>query len=279
MRQNAEVVLSHYPPVMQPQGSSVTGNQKRRLVKRKLKLAIERWHVPERKVPQNLILSRLPEGQLATLGRYLVPVDLPLGMRLSEPHQPIEHAYFVLTGLISTDALTSSGESVEVGVIGREGFSGLAGLLGHPQMQHSVQVQGAGHGLRIRLSVLREEFLKGGMLAQLIYDFMYLQTVQMSQSVLCNRLHPVEARLARWLLASADRSESELLMLTQEFLAQMLGSRRSTVTVAAGVLQRQGMIDYKRGKIHIADREKLEGACCECYQIVKSAYEMVLPKE
>ena len=242
-------------------------------------MAIERWHIAERKVPQNLILSRLPENQLATLARFLVPVDLPLGMRLSEPHQPIEHAYFVLTGLISTDALTSSGESVEVGVIGREGFSGLAGLLGHPQMQHSVQVQGSGHGLRIRLSVLREEFLKGGVLAQLIYDFMYLQTVQMSQSVLCNRLHPVEARLARWLLASADRSESEMLMLTQEFLAQMLGSRRSTVTVAAGVLQRQGMIDYKRGKIHIADREKLEGACCECYQIVKSAYEMVLPKE
>jgi CRP-like cAMP-binding protein len=226
-----------------------------------------------------LILSRLPEGQLATLGRYLVPVDLPSGMRLSEPHQPIEHAYFVLTGLISTDALTSSGESVEVGVIGREGFSGLAGLLGHPQMQHSVQVQGSGHGLRIRLSVLREEFLKGGVLAQLIYDFMYLQTVQMSQSVLCNRLHPVEARLARWLLASADRSESELLMLTQEFLAQMLGSRRSTVTVAAGVLQRQGMIDYKRGKIHIADRAKLESVSCECYQIVKAAYEMVLPGE
>ena len=221
----------------------------------------------------------MPEGQLAALGRSLVAVDLPLGMRLSEPHQPVEHAYFVLSGLISTDALTSSGESVEVGVIGREGFSGLAGLLGHPQMQHSVEVQGAGHGLRIRMSLLREEFLKGGVLAQLVYDFLYLQTVQMSQSVLCNRLHPVEARLARWLLTSSDRSESDWLMLTQEFLAQMLGSRRSTVTVAAGVLQRSGMIDYKRGKILITDRAKLEGVSCECYQVVKSAYERVLPGE
>jgi CRP-like cAMP-binding protein len=230
-------------------------------------------------VPRNQILSRLPESQLSALGRFFVPVELQLGMRLSEPHQPVEHAYFVLTGLISTDALTPSGESVEVGVIGREGFSGVAGVLGHPQMQHSVQVQGAGHGLRIRMSILREEFLKGGVLAQMVHDFVYLQMVQMSQSVLCNRLHAVEARLARWLLTSADRSESEQLMLTQEFLAQMLGSRRSTVTVAAGVLQRQGMIEYKRGKIHIADRAKLESVSCECYQIVKAAYERVLPAE
>ena len=197
-------------------------------------------------------------------------------MQLSEPQRPIEYAYFPLTGLISTDAMTSTGETVEVGVVGREGFSGLAGVLGHSQMQHTVQVQGAGTALRIRMHILREEFLKGGVLAQLVYDFMYLQVVQISQSVLCNRLHAVDARLARWLLTSADRSETEQLMLTQEFLAQMLGSRRSTVTVAAGELQRQGMIDYKRGKIRISDRPKLESVSCECYSIVRSAYERVL---
>jgi CRP-like cAMP-binding protein len=223
------------------------------------------------------MLSQLPEGQLSALSRHLTPVDLPLGMRLSEPHQPVEYAYFPVAGMISTDALTSSGESVEVGVIGREGFSGLAGLLGHPQMQHSVQMQGTGRGLRIRMPILRDEFLKGGVFAGLVHDFLYLQMVQMTQSVLCNRLHSVEARLARWLLTSADRSESEHLMLTQEFLAQMLGARRSTVTVAAGSLQRQGMIDYKRGKIHLANRQALQGAACECYQIVRSAYDRVLP--
>lgn len=237
-------------------------------------MAIERWTSAEPKPAlQNLILSQLPEGQLAALSKHLAPVDLPLGMRLSEPHQPVEYAYFLLTGLISTDALTSTGESVEVGVIGREGFSGLAGVLGHRQMLHTVQMQGSGRGLRIRVSVLREEFLKGGTLARLVHDFMYLQLVQISQSVLCNRLHPLEARLARWLLTSADRSESEQLMLTQEFLAQMLGARRSTVTVAAGVLMRRGMIDYKRGKIRIVDRPALEGVACECYQIVRAAYE------
>ena len=239
-------------------------------------MATERWFAAEQKVPQNLILSKLPESQFASLAKYLVPVDLPLGMALSEPQRPVEYAYFPLTGLISTDAMTSSGESVEVGVIGREGFSGLAGLLGHGQMQHSVQIQGAGSGLRIRMSILREEFLKGGVLADLVHEFIYLQMVQVSQSVLCNRLHAVDARLARWLLTSADRSESEQLMLTQEFLAQMLGSRRSTVTVAAGELQRQGMIDYKRGKIRISDRPKLQTVSCECYSIVKSAYERVL---
>jgi CRP-like cAMP-binding protein len=241
-------------------------------------LAIERWSAAEHKAPHNLMLSQLPEGQLSTLSRHLTPVDLPLGMRLSEPHQPVEHAYFPITGMISTDALTSSGESVEVGVIGREGFSGLAGLLGHSQMQHSVQMQGAGRGLRIRMPILRDEFLKGGVFASLVHDFLYLQMVQMTQSVLCNRLHSVEARLARWLLTSADRSESERLMLTQEFLAQMLGARRSTVTVAAGSLQRQGMIEYKRGKIHIANRPALQGVACECYQIVRAAYDRVLPQ-
>jgi CRP-like cAMP-binding protein len=101
----------------------------------------------------------------------------------------------------------------------------------------------------------------------------------MTQGVLCSRMHQLEERLARWLLMSSDHMRTSTVQLTQEFLAQMLGSRRSTVTVAAGVLQREGMIDYKRGKIHIADRAKLEAASCECYQIVKSAYERVLPGE
>jgi CRP-like cAMP-binding protein len=178
--------------------------------------------------------------------------------------------------LISTDALTEKGESVEVGVIGREGFAGLPALLDQPQMSHSVMMQGVGEGLRIRSSILRDQFAKGGMLQRLVHTFAYLQLVQVSQSVLCNRMHEVDARLARWLLTSADRMESESLNLTQEFLAQMLGVQRSTVTVAAGDLQRAGMIGYSRGKIHILDRVKLTGTACECYQIVSSSYQRVL---
>ncbi len=205
-----------------------------------------------------------------------MPVDLPLGKRLSEPNLPIEYVYFLNTGLISTDALTEKGESVEVGVIGREGFSGLPALLDQPQMSHSVIMQGLGEGLRIRASIMRDEFLKGGVLRALVHSFSYLQMVQVSQSVLCNRMHAVDARLARWLLTSADRTELDTLHLTQEFLAQMLGTQRSTVTVAAGVMQRDGLISYSRGKIQLLDRPKLEATACECYGIVRSSYHRIL---
>jgi CRP-like cAMP-binding protein len=221
-------------------------------------------------------LSQLPEAEYAALAKFLVPVDLPLGTKLSEPNEPIEHVYFLNHGLISTDALTKSGESVEVGVIGREGFSGLPALLDQPQMSHSVIIQGVGNGLRIRSSIVRDEFRKGGVFQQLVHAFSYLQLVQVTQSVLCNRMHEVEGRLARWLLTSADRTESEELNLTQEFLAQMLGVQRSTVTVAASALQRAGHIGYTRGKIQILDRNSLAKVACECYEIVCESYQRVL---
>jgi CRP-like cAMP-binding protein len=222
------------------------------------------------------MLAQLPDAEYDALARHLVPVELPLEKRLSEPNRPIEYIYFLNSGLISTDATTRKGETVEVGLIGREGFAGLPALLDQPQMSHIVVMQGIGEGLRIRASIVREEFLKGGTLQKLVHSFAYLQLVQVSQSVLCNRMHPVEQRLARWLLASSDRMESSSLNLTHEFLAQMLGVQRSTVTVAAGDLQRQGMIGYSRGKIEIQDRKKLTALACECYGIVQSSYERVL---
>src|SRR6202041_2284872 len=151
------------------------------------------------------------------------------------------------------------------GGIAPEGFPGLPTYWAQLRSSHSVSMQGVGEGLRIRSSIVRDEFLKGGMLQRMVHGFAYLQMVQVSQSVLCNRLHEVNARLARWLLTSADRMESESLHLTQEFLSQMLGVQRSTVTVAAGELQRAGMIGYSRGKINILDRRKLTKVACECY--------------
>ena len=143
-------------------------------------------------------------------------------------------------------------------------------------MSHSVIIQGMGEGFRIRASIVRDEFLKGGVFRDLVHAFAYLQLAQVSQSVLCNRMHTVDARLARWLLTSADRMESESLHLTQEFLSQMLGVQRSTVTVAAGELQRAGMIGYSRGKINILDRRKLTKVACECYEIVSLSYRRIL---
>jgi CRP-like cAMP-binding protein len=221
----------------------------------------------------------MQDDQFRALVRHLVPVELPLGMRLSEPNQAVEFLYFPVSGLISVDALTERGESVEVSVIGREGFAGVAGLLGHRQMAHSVTMQGAGAGLRIRTGVVREEFLKGGAFAQQVHSFFYMQMVQMAQSVLCGRLHAVEMRMARWMLTAADRTQTDSLQITQEFLAQMLGSRRSTVTVAAGQLQRQGLIEYLRGRVRIVDRPGLEALSCECYQVVRATYDELIGRE
>ena len=130
--------------------------------------------------------------------------------------------------------------------------------------------------MRIRSSIVRDEFLKGGVFQELVHAFTYLQGVQVTQSVLCNTMHEVEGRLARWLLTSADRMESEELNLTQEFLAQMLGVQRSTVTVAASALQRAGLIGYTRGKIQILDRHNLAKVACECYETVCESYDRIL---
>jgi len=229
--------------------------------------------------PRNIILSQLPEAEYSLLAKWLQPVDLPLNKALSEPNQPIEHIYFPNSGLISTDAMTEKGETVEVGLIGREGFAGLPALLEQPQMSHLVLMQGAGEGLRIKSSIMLDEFLRGGMLQRIAHRFAYLQLVQITQSVLCNRVHEVEARLARWLLTSADRMESDSLHLTQEFLAQMLGVQRSTVTVAAGSLQSQGLIGYSRGRIDILNRSGLVGVSCECYRIVLASYQRILKED
>ena len=249
------------------------------LAQRKKQLPIQSIATGVSSRPRNAILSQLPDAEYAALVKSLVPVDLPLGTKLSEPNEPIEFVYFLNTGLISTDAVTKNGESVEVGVIGREGFSGLPALLNQPQMSHNVIIQAAGDGLRIRSSIIREEFKKAGVLQQLVHAFSYLQLVQVTQSVLCNRMHEVEGRLSRWLLTSADRLESEELNLTQEFLAQMLGVQRSTVTVAASALQRAGFISYSRGRIHILDRHNLAKAACECYSVVCESYHRMLKQD
>lgn len=228
---------------------------------------------------RNAILAHLPEEQYARLAGALQPVELTLGMELSQPNEVIEYAYFPEKGLISTDALTRSGDMIEIDVVGREGLTGLPALYGQPQMSHAVVVECAGHGHRIRTSLLRDVFLEGGELRRVIHNFSYLQLVQISQSVLCNRLHDVEARLARWLLTSANRMESDEIRLTQEFLAHMLGVQRSTLTVAAGELQRNGAIGYSRGKITIVSRPLLKKAACECYEIVDSAYRRLLKRD
>lgn len=219
----------------------------------------------------NHLLDRVPEDEWRRIAPQLEDVELPLGMKLTEPDRPVEFAYFPKGGAISTVATTSAGESVEVFLAGREGFSGVAALFELPEMAHGVVVQVAGRGCRMRATPFRDAVHSLPGFRKLVYRVLYLRTLLSAQSVLCNRLHEVEQRLARWLLTLADRVESEQVLVTQEYMAEMLGARRSTVTVAAGALQQRGLISYSRGKISILDRPGTIAAACECYSIVEAA--------
>ena len=226
---------------------------------------------------RNFTLARLPRPLLDELAPHLFRVELPQSLPLLKPLQPITWIYFLEQGMASVTGATEDGEAVEVGVIGREGLIGVSALLGQPQGQNTVIMQGAGSGHRIRASILHESFLKNAALQQVIHDFLYVQIAQATQLIVCNRVHEVEARLARWLLMAAGLMETSNINLTQEFLSQMLGTRRSTVTVAAGALQRGGMIGYSRGRVEIANRELLEGASCECFSMIRDIYLRIYP--
>jgi CRP-like cAMP-binding protein len=177
--------------------------------------------------------------------------------------------------VVSTVATTSAGESVEVFMAGREGFSGVVAVFDLPEMSHGVVVQVAGRGWRMRGPAFRNAVYSCPGLRDLVHRVLYTRMVLAAQSVLCNRLHEVEPRLARWLLTLADRVESDQVNVTQEYIAEMLGARRSTVTVAAGTLQERGLISYSRGKISILDRPRTIQAACECYTIVDAAFRRV----
>jgi CRP-like cAMP-binding protein len=225
--------------------------------------------------PGNQILNRLPADERERIAAQLEEVDLPLGMKLTQPDCAVEWVYFPSGGAISTVATTSIGESVEVYVAGREGFSGVAALFNQMEMAHGVVVQVAGRGYRMRAAAFRSAVQEMPGFRDLIYRTIYLRIVLSTQSVLCNRLHEVEPRLARWLLTLADRVESELVQVTQEYIAEMLGARRSTVTLAAGALQERGLISYSRGKVRILDRPGTIEAACECYSIVDASYRRI----
>jgi CRP-like cAMP-binding protein len=228
--------------------------------------------------PRNLILAGIPASQMVILAPDLEFMYLPQGTVLVKPETRLEYIYFLERGLASTDAVTQSGRSVEVGVTGREGVVGFHALLGQPTISHATMMQAAGSGYRIRESAFRRELDKGGELLRLFHAFLYSHFVQTSQSVLCNRLHDVEHRLARWLLLASDHTESDHLVLTQEYISRMLGSTRSTVTITAGELQERGLINYSRGKIQILKRPALEQVACECYAIVRDQNRMAQPK-
>lgn len=222
---------------------------------------------------KNLILASLPRAELRALEPHLSPLELPRRYVLHEPGEKVEYGYFLEEGLASVVVILEDGSTVEVGVVGREGMTGLPIVMDTDQIPNQAFMQMAGAGYRIKASVLSQNFWRLGHLRTMLLRYLHLHLVQASQTAACNRLHEVEQRMARWLLICQDRVNSHDINLTHEFLAQMLGTRRSSVTIAAGLLHRSGLIDYTRGRVTIRDHEGLNKAACECYRAIHAEQE------
>jgi CRP-like cAMP-binding protein len=224
----------------------------------------------------NRLLAQLPTEEYEQLAPHLEPVPLTLGDIIHYPQEPVTHVYFPLRGTVSVISTFEDGGGVEVGVVGNEGVFGLNVVLGSLTTPHEAIVQLPGEALRVRTRVLTEEFRKGGQLHDLLLRYTQAFIIQLAQTAACNRSHPIGGRLARWLLMSHDRAMTDDLALTHEFIAVMLGTRRAGVSEAAGKLQNDGVIKYKRGHIQIVDRKGLEAISCECYPIVKREFDRLL---
>ncbi len=220
----------------------------------------------------NLFLNALSQQNRDSLLAQCVEVDLPLKKSLYEPENTPTYAYFMTSGIASVVTATEDGGTAEVGLIGREGVVGSIHLLGPAKVSTSCFIQLEATALRMPYPKLVQAFRKNEEIRDRILEFVQEQAVSLSQLAGCNRLHENEERLARWLLMAMDRTQSDTLDFTQEFLGMMLGARRTTVTVIAGVLQRSGLIEYQRGRVRIINRENLEAAACDCYQVTKELY-------
>ena len=220
----------------------------------------------------NLLLNSLSPMCRETILRRCVEVDLPLRKPLYEAGETPKYAYFITSGIASVVASMEDGSTAEVGLIGREGLVGTFHLLGPAPVSTNCFIQLTATALRISFPELLTAFLSNEETRYRILESVQEQAISLSQLAGCNRHHENEERLSRWLLMAQDRTQSDVLHFTQEFLAMMLGARRTTVTVIAGVLQRSGLIEYERGKVRILSRENLEAAACDCYQITKGLY-------
>ncbi len=221
---------------------------------------------------RNRVLAGLPKAEINRISRHLSPVTLPQEETLSNGN--FGHGYFLEDGIASVVVTVENGNTVEVGVVGRDGIVGLPILLGGGKsIPGRTFIQIAGSGFRIEAEPLKEEFERASEFRNRLLKYIQGFLVQTAQTAVCNRLHNIEERLARWLLSCHDRMQSDQLRLTHDFLGQMLGAPRSTVTLAAGLLHRAGMIDYSRGVVTIQDRTALENSACECYRVVRQEFE------
>jgi CRP-like cAMP-binding protein len=221
---------------------------------------------------ENRLIALLPLRERLSLLADCEPVQLRLGAVLCEPGEPMRHVYFPLDCFISLVTATDGQPALEVGMVGREGMLGAHLALGVSAAPLHALVQGAGSACRIPSARFRHELTASNVLRTTMHRYVYMLMVQLATSAACTRFHAVGARLARWLLMSQDRACGDSFHLTQEFLAYMLGVRRVSVTIAAGDLQRRGIVQYQRGEITVLDRAGLEAAACSCYASDLQAY-------
>ncbi len=228
--------------------------------------------------PSNLFLNALSEKSRDLLLSQCVEIDLPVKKSLYEAENRPRYAYFITSGIASVVATMEDGGTAEVGLIGREGVVGSFHLLGPAKVSTDSFIQLEATAFRMPFTELAQAFRSNEEIRDRMLEFVQQQAISLSQLAGCNKLHENEERLARWLLMAQDRTQSDVLDFTQESLGMMLGARRTTVTVIAGVLQRSGLIEYQRGRVKILDRENLEAAACDCYQIMKELYTSLYSK-
>jgi CRP-like cAMP-binding protein len=226
---------------------------------------------------QNQILDALPHTERERLFPHLKLVALPLGKALYESGDMLRHIYFPTDAIISLLYVLKDGASAEIAVVGNDGAISLALFMGGETTTNRAIVQSAGSAYQMTGARLKEEFERHGELLHILLRYTQALITQMAQTAVCNRHHSVDQQLCRWLLLSLDRLSSDKLTMTQELIANMLGVRREGVTEAAGKLQKLGVIKYRRGEIAVLDRPRLEQLCCECYGVVKTETDRLLP--
>ena len=226
--------------------------------------------------PTNRLLAALPQNEYRKLLPYLEQFPLIFGELIYRPGAVVRHVYFPTSGIVSLLADVSDGGTLEVGIVGREGMAGMSIFMGVKTSPNRVVVQGAGSALRMKATDLRSMTSNDGSLSGLLRRYSYSLWAQLSQASVCNSYHPIDARLARWLLMTRDRMESNEFLITQEFLSMMLGVRREGVNKAAGKLQQQRLISYTRGTLTILKPAALAAVACRCYRIIKTEYDSKL---
>jgi CRP-like cAMP-binding protein len=226
---------------------------------------------------QNRLLAALPAESLARWQAALEPMDMPLGTVLYESGVAMADVFFPCTAIASLLYVMENGASAEIAVVGNEGIVGVSVFMGGETTPSRAVVQSGGRGFRLRGSWLKREFEQSAPVLHLLLRYTQALITQMAQTAVCNRHHSLDQQLCRWLLLSLDRLQGPNLVMTQELIANMLGVRREGVTEAAGALQRDGLIRYRRGHITVLDRAALERRTCECYAVVRHEYDRLLP--